>query len=554
MTSAAFVRERRALRIVNLRSTKFWLGSAAWTVFFVYPLIPGSLLRAAYSELQSHGASERFVVLSGSLVVAELVMATILRFGHAVYMAAFEAIESLVKGNVLHSLLASGGPDRSSSTVSSGDVVTRLRDDPKDLVMLIDNWIDVIGSVGFGVVALGLLARIDVLAASVMLVPLLVFGFANRFAGNRLRRIRSAAREATSDATDYLNAAFGAALTVKVTGAHDGVLHRVDALNARRSVTMVRDQTWAEALWAVNGSVGDICIGTALVVAAGRLHDAGEVALFAAYAMNLIWLPQKIGGALVGRRRFDVAAARLDSLLPTADGMAPDAAAVARPLPILGGPAAPPVVRPERITLHEMTVEGLTMSERGLGPISFTLQRGTLTVISGPVGSGKSSLLRGLIGLLDIDEGTVRWNGTQVQDRAAFFVPPQCAFVAQVPHLFSDTLVDNLLLGATVDPYAAIRLAAFDADVAELRSGLDTQIGAGGVRLSGGQAQRAAAARALVHDAELVVLDDLTSALDVDTEVLLWDRLAASGRTVLAVSNRPVAIARADQHLELTGR
>ena len=108
-----------------------------------------------------------------------------------------------------------------------------------------------------------------------------------------------------------------------------------------------------------------------------------------------------------------------------------------------------------------------------------------------------------------------------------------------------------VLLGAVQDPTEAIRMAAFERDVAELRHGLSTAIGAGGVRLSGGQAQRAAAARALVHDAELLVLDDLTSALDVDTEVLLWERLAASGRTVLAVSNRPVAIARADQHIEL---
>ena len=316
---------------------------------------------------------------------------------------------------------------------------------------------------------------------------------------------------------------------------------------------MVTDQTWAEALWAVNGSVGDLCIGVALVVAARRINNAGDVALFAAYAMNLIWLPQKIGGALVGRRRFDVSAARVDALLPEQDPSSSpaDAAAISRPLPILGGPAAPPVMRPSRIALQTLGVRGLTIANRGVHNISFTLRRGTMTVISGAVGSGKTSILRGLVGLLDIDAGEVSWNGTLIVDRAAFFIPPQCAMVAQVPHLFSETLLDNLLLGAVQDPTEAIRMAAFERDVAELRHGLSTAIGAGGVRLSGGQAQRAAAARALVHDAELLVLDDLTSALDVDTEVLLWERLAASGRTVLAVSNRPVAIARADQHIEL---
>jgi ATP-binding cassette, subfamily B, bacterial len=557
---AGFTRERRAFRIANLRGREFWLGSAAWLVFFVYPLIPGALIRAAYGALQADERT-KFLLFAGLVVLAEVGMATILAFGHSTYMAAFEAVESLVKGNVLHARLSSGGADAAPREVSSGDVVTRLRDDPKDLIMLVDNWIDVFGSSVFGIAALAMLARIDALAAFVMLVPLFLFGYFNRFAGNRLRRVRSAAREATSDATDYLNSAFGGALTVKVTGSQRGVLRRIDELNARRSHTMVRDQTVNEGLWALNGSVGDICIGCALVVAARRLDHAGDVALFAAYAMNLIWLPQKIGGALVGRRRFDVAADRVDSLLPdpasassAAGPVRDDLLVVARPLPILGGPKAPPVQRPALVPLERLTVRALMVAERGLDPVSFELKRGTLNVVSGPVGSGKSSLLRALIGLLEIDSGEVLWNGRVVSDRAAFFVPPQCAFVAQVPHLFSDTLEDNLLLGFDTDPEPAIRMAAFDRDVADLRYGLATRVGAGGVRLSGGQAQRAAAARALVHDTELVVLDDLTSALDVETEVLLWNRLAESGRTVLAVSNRPVAIARADQVIELQAR
>ena len=290
--TTAMGRERRSLRLSTLRARPFWVGSAAWLVFFLYPLVPGSIIRAAYGELEHHGATGRFFVFTFGLVIAELGMATIIGFGHAVYAAAFEAIESLVRGNVLNSILASGGPDGVSRSVSSGDVVTRLRDDPKDMVMLLDNWVDVLGSVMFGSVAFFLLARIDVLATLAMIVPLVLFGAANRLAGHRLRRMRSAAREATSDATDFLNAAFGAALTVKVSGAYPGVLARVDRLNRRRSRTMVSDQTWTEAMWSINSSVGDICLGAALLVAVRRFGDIGDVALFAAYAMNLIWLPQ----------------------------------------------------------------------------------------------------------------------------------------------------------------------------------------------------------------------------------------------------------------------
>ena len=172
----------------------------------------------------------------------------------------------------------------------------------------------------------------------------------------------------------------------------------------------------------------------------------------------------------------------------------------------------------------------------------------------GPVGAGKTSLLRALIGLVAIDAGDVRWNGTSIEDRAAFFVPPQCAYVAQVPRLFAESLADNLRLGHDLsddDVAAGITFAAFDRDVADLSTGLDTVVGARGVRLSGGQVQRAAGARAMAHRPELLVLDDLTSALDVDTELVMWERLAASGFTVLAASNRPVALARADRVVEL---
>lgn len=550
-----FARERRALRVVALRRRPFLTGTAAWLLFFAYPLLPGLLMKRAYDTLERTGTSAGFLLAALGVLLAEVGMSAIIAAGHTVYAASIEAIESLVRGNVLHTQLASGGRDGRDRSVSSGDVVTRLRDDPNDLVKLVDNWVDVIGSVLYGLVAMLLLARIDALATAAMIIPLVAFGLINRFAGNHFRRIRSSAREATSDATNFLNAAFGAALTVKLSGASEEVLGRVDALNARRSKRMVADMTWQESWWRLNGSIGDICVGVAMVVAAKRIASPGDIALFVSYAMNLVWLPQRLGGAFIGRRRFDVAVDRLAPLLPdnrssTSVGARVDPFSTERPMPIYGGPPVPSIVRPPRSLLKTLQIDGLTVRDRGLVNVSFALRRGTVTVVRGPVGSGKSSLLRAIIGLLPIDSGSIRWNDALVHDRAAFFVPPQCAYVAQIPHLFSDTLRENLLLGAEVDATEAIRLAAFDDDVAALGAGLDTAIGAGGVRLSGGQAQRAAAARALVHDSELLVFDDLTSALDVETELLLWERLAASQRTVLAVSNRPVALARADHVIE----
>jgi ATP-binding cassette subfamily B protein len=183
--------------------------------------------------------------------------------------------------------------------------------------------------------------------------------------------------------------------------------------------------------------------------------------------------------------------------------------------------------------------------------VDLSLERGSLTVITGRIGSGKTTLLRVLLGLLPKEKGEVLWNGQLVQDEGTFFVPPRCAYTAQVPRLFSNTLRDNILLGldrTDTEVLNAARLAVMDRDLDELEYGLNTMVGARGVKLSGGQAQRSAAARMFAREPELLVFDDLSSALDVETERQLWERLfARGGTTCLVVSHRRPVLRRADQ-------
>jgi ATP-binding cassette subfamily B protein len=198
---------------------------------------------------------------------------------------------------------------------------------------------------------------------------------------------------------------------------------------------------------------------------------------------------------------------------------------------------------------------------RGLDGISFTLRRGDFVVVTGRVGSGKSTLARLFAGLLNPDSGEIRWNGQPVRDPAAFFRPPRSAYTAQAPRLFSETLRDNILLGLPeerVDLPGALYASVLEPDLAQMEKGLDTLVGPRGVRLSGGQVQRSAAARMFVRDPELLVFDDLSSALDVETEQLLWKRLnerraAGDGRSVtcLVVSHRRPALRRADRIIVL---
>ncbi len=159
--------------------------------------------------------------------------------------------------------------------------------------------------------------------------------------------------------------------------------------------------------------------------------------------------------------------------------------------------------------------------------------------------------------ILPASAGEIRWNGESVAEPAAFFTPPRSAYTAQAPLLFSESLRDNILMGLPeeqVDLPGAVWAAALEKDVADLSAGLDTLIGAKGVKISGGQLQRAAAARMFVRQPELLVFDDLSSALDVETERTLWERLFENGgrdATYLVVSHRKPALRRADRILVL---
>lgn len=128
--------------------------------------------------------------------------------------------------------------------------------------------------------------------------------------------------------------------------------------------------------------------------------------------------------------------------------------------------------------------------------VDLTVERGQLVLVVGPVGSGKSSLLRALAGIAP-HTGRLTWNGDPVTEPELFLRPHQVGYVGQLPRVLSGTVADNITLGHQVDAAAAVSTAQLDHDLAAAGGGLGLLIGHKGTRLSGGQLQRLALARAL---------------------------------------------------------
>jgi ATP-binding cassette subfamily B protein len=296
--------------------------------------------------------------------------------------------------------------------------------------------------------------------------------------------------------------------------------------------------------------------GLILLLAAGSMRTGtftvGDFALFVANLWPVTGIISHLGGLFARQKQVGVARARLETLQ---QGAPPEALIRPGPVYLRGAlPALPPPARigGDRLACLEATGLSYTYpgTNRGIADINVRVQRGQFVVITGRIGAGKTTLLRVLLGLLPRDSGAVCWNGRPVDDPATFLVPPRCAYTGQVPRLFSETLADNILLGLAedqVDLAAALHAAVLEHDLEGLAQGLQTRIGRRGVKLSGGQVQRTAAARMFVRAADLLVFDDLSSALDVETEQQLWDRLFARGdSTCLVVSHRRAVLRRAD--------
>ncbi|WP_157602685.1 ATP-binding cassette domain-containing protein, partial [Promicromonospora kroppenstedtii] len=216
-----------------------------------------------------------------------------------------------------------------------------------------------------------------------------------------------------------------------------------------------------------------------------------------------------------------------------------------------GEPADP--VAPGR--LRELRLDGLSATHDdgtvGVSGVDLTVGRGDLVLVVGRVGSGKSSLLGALSGLVDLD-GRLAWNGTTVTDPETFLRPPRVAHVAQVPHVVSGTVADNVRLDHDRPVDGPVRSAGLDRDVAEA-DGTGTMVGHRGLRLSGGQVQRLGLARALATGSDLLLVDDVSSALDAVTEAQVWTALRAAGTTVLGTTSRTATLAVADRVVVLDG-
>jgi ATP-binding cassette subfamily B protein/ATP-binding cassette subfamily C protein len=587
-------------RMMRYKPQLYLVDSFFWIFIYGLPAVPGLIIREFFDKLtDSSQLSFSLWSLIALFLAIGLGRLIVLFAGQFTRTQHRFAMRSLLKRNLLESLLSRPGAlslttsSEAVQTLSPGAVISYFREDTGHIEDNISYTADMFGMGLFTLGSLAILLGINARITLFVFLPLVLMVVVIRQGETRIKRYRRASRQATQQVTGLVGEIFSSTQAIKVAGAQKEVLTYFRELNEQRRRMMLKDQLLSALLNSVFENLVSIGIGGILLLASqsmqtdGNQLTVGDFALFVYFLSFITNFLSRFGQYMALSKQSEVSFERMAALLPevgknrsrTSEHLNASALALVEHnrlyLNDLRGRQQnlPPIDQPRRdesTHLQELSAYNLTYhypdTGRGITNVNLKLVRGSLTVITGRIGSGKTTLLRVLLGLLPMQAGAIYWNGRPVDDPANFFVPPRSAYTPQIPQLFSCSLRENILLGLDrneIDIKKSIKMAVFEQDVAAMSEGLETLIGPKGVRLSGGQLQRAAATRMLVRQPELLVFDDLSSALDVETEQVLWERLFSVKHdssdenttewkpTCLVVSHRHSLLRRADQIIVL---
>jgi ATP-binding cassette, subfamily B, bacterial MsbA len=445
----------------------------------------------------------------------------------------------------------------------TGELMSRVTNDVTLLqTSLTGNVLPIVSQVVMlvGSIAIAVVINWRLMVVIVVIAPLIVLSFSGL--GRRIRRTTRGVQEGLGDAGIVLEETLSAQRVVKAFARED---YEEGRFNTRMTTTL--QQALRRALsQSLLGPISQLIGFGAMVVVlwfggqevlAGRL-TAGDLIAFIFYLFMVVGPLVSFGNLYAQVQAALAATERIFALLDE-----PEEQAIAD----TDAPALPPITGQVAFEDVSFTYSpSLNPGEHApdddsrpavLHGLTFEAQPGQVVALVGPSGAGKTTTLALLLRLYEIDAGAIRVDGRDIRSVQVQSLREQMAIVPQEPVLFGDSIAENIRYGRLDAADEELRAAAAASNalgfIEELPKGMDTLVGERGVKLSAGQRQRIAIARALLHNPRILLLDEATASLDNESEALVQDALnrLMQGRTTLVVAHRLTTVERADLILVL---
>lgn len=527
------------------------LGVAALVVVNLLSVTIPLMVRGVIDDLQDGFTYSDVLRQAGIIVLLATVMGGVRLLSRMLVFGVGRQVEAQLKQRIFDHMLRQE-PGWVQST-GSGEVISRATSDVENVRRLLGFAVLSLTNTALAyALTLPAMLAIDPLLslAAVGLYPLMLVTV--RLFGGRMMRQQRRQQEALGELSDLIQEDLSGISAIKIYGQERTEREAFERRNKRYRDDALQLARTRSTLFPLLEGISSISLLLLLALGSGQLESGrlsiGDLVALILYVERLVFPTALLGFTLNTFQTGQVSLERVEELL--------------RRTPRIQSPATPRPV-PQRTGSQAAGIEarGLTLrypdAERNtLEDVSFRLSPGELVAVVGPVGCGKTTLARALGRMVEVPQGQLYLDGTDITALELEQLRQQVALVPQEGYLFTATLADNLRYG---DPDAdqsrveqAAEQARLAADVRGFPDRYDTLVGERGITLSGGQRQRTALGRALLVQAPLLVLDDALASVDNNTAAEILSSIRGQqDRTVLMISHQLSAAAACDRILVL---
>jgi len=458
----------------------------------------------------------------------------------------------VLRNNMLKYLLKKPGATMTKKT--SGDILNAFREDIFQIEQYIQKfYIEFICMLILSISIVIVLSSINFKMLLISFVPLIFIILLVKKSEKLVTKYRTLNRKATGKVSAAIGEMFVNIQAIKLSGSEDSIINNFKEVNKEREHFAILDNLISQLLNviyanAVSFSTGLVLIANIIFINEGMLN-LGDFTIFVYYMGFVSMSIEYFGDAIIEQKRAKVALKNISEMSEYIE------------IDKLGDRVDNSIFSSTKYTskaFNGLKYENFNSvfdgTSNGVKDINLNIEPNKVTVITGRIGSGKTTLVRAMLGLLEF-KGDIYYNGEKIDDITQLVESGVIAYSSQIPNFFSTTIKENIVLGNEYSDnyiYNSVYDAVFDKDIKDFINGMDQVIGNNGVKLSGGQQQRLSLARMIAKDSPIYVIDDISSALDVKTSTLLWNRLfAKKDKTYIIVSNRQEELIRADNIIVL---